>query len=262
MNFVSYEQQETFDVPDYYRFESSSVKIDFPDKSDSLKLITDKFLAPTLTGEMARPRLVEQLKKSLAQFSATVVTGRAGTGKTVLAAQFAAQNDADIAWYKVETADGDWKIFASYLFGSLNQIHEADAIKFEESEVAAQSEMLAAKFGEAAERKPILLVLDDLHSIFDVEWFAEFFNNFVPSLAPNVQILLIARTLPPLAVWRLRSKQVLGVIEEKSLALTLEETIDLFQTYDFSSKTARAAFQVSYGKISKLTEIIEKKRAA
>ncbi len=259
MNFASYEQQETYDTTDYHWSEPSSAKNNFSVKSDSLKLLTDKFLVPSLSNELERPRLVEQIKKSLAQFSATIITGRAGTGKSVLAAQYAGQSDLNVAWYKVETTDNDWKIFSNYLLGTLHQHHAVEAIKFDESEAAAQSEWLAAQFNEAAEDKPLLVVLDDWHSIFDVAWFADFFNNFVPSLAPNVHILFIARTLPPLAVWRLRSKQVLGVIEEKTLALTTDEAVELFHNFQLSPKIARAAYQSSYGKISKLIEIAEKK---
>lgn len=260
MNFASDEQNETYYAPDYHGFESSSVKMNFSTKDDAVKLFTDKFLVPPLTTEIKRPRLIEHLQKSLAQFSATIVAGRAGTGKTVLAAQFSEEGKSKICRYKVETADGDWKVFASYLLGSLNQTRAAgDSLKFKESEVAAQSEILAAKFVEAAEKEPLLIILDDLHSVFDAVWFAEFFNAFVPSLSPNVQVLLIARTLPPLAVWRLRSKQVLGVVEEKLLAFTLEETIKLFHNYRLTPKTARAAHQAAYGKISKLKEIAEKK---
>ncbi|MCY7374916.1 MAG: hypothetical protein LH472_02950 [Pyrinomonadaceae bacterium] len=113
MNFAFYEQNETYDAPDYHGFESSFLKMNLPPKNDSVKLFTDKFLLPLLTSETKRPRLIEQTEKSLAQFSATIITGRAGIGKTVLAAQFAAQSKSKIAWYKVETVDGDWEIFAS-----------------------------------------------------------------------------------------------------------------------------------------------------
>lgn len=260
MNFASYENHETFHTPDYYGFESSFAKMNFPIKNDVVKLFTDKFLVPPLSTEITRLRLIEQIQKSLAQFSATIITGRAGMGKTVLAAQFAAQSQSNICWYKVETADGDWKVFASYLLGSLNDSRAAaEVLKFDETAVAAQSEMLAAKFVEAAGKRPLLIVLDDLHPVFDAVWFAEFFNGFVPLLAPNVHLLLIARTLPPLPLWRLRSKQVLGVVEEKTLAFTLEEAIRFFESYQLPPKTARTAHQVAYGKISKLKEIAENK---
>ena len=259
MNFAFYEPTESYDAPDFYDFEPSFAAANLPSKNEAVKLFTDKFLAPPLKGEIDRPRLIEHLQKSLAQFSTTIINGRAGTGKTVLAAQYAAQSDAKICRYKVETADADWKIFASYLLGSLDQTDVS--IKFDGREVAAQSEQIAAKFAAAAEQESLLIVLDDLHSVFDAAWFADFFHAFVPSLPPNVEVLLIARTLPPLAVWRLRSKQVLGVVEEKSLAFTLEETVNLFYTFRLTPKAACAAHQSSYGKISKLVEIAEKKSA-
>ena len=260
MNFAAYEPQETYESPEHYGFEPSSAKMNLPSKNDSVKLFTDKFIVPPLTSELPRPRLIEHTQKLLAQFSATTVTGRAGTGKSVLAAQFAAQCETDVCWYKVETADTDWKIFASYLLGTLNRVRPADhSINLDNDEAATQSELIAARFVEAAEEKPLLVVLDDLHSIFDAEWFTDFFNGFVPSLSPNVRLLLIARTLPPLPMWRLRSKQVLGVVEEKLLTFTLEETAKLFHKYNLEPKNARAAHQAAYGKISKLKEIAEKK---
>ncbi len=95
--------------------------------------------------------------------------------------------------------------------------------------------------------------------MFDAAWFADFFHAFVPSLSPRVKVLLIARTLPPLAVWRLRSKQILDVVEEKSLAFSVDETIRLFRNHKLAPKIARAAHQTAYGKIPKLKEITEKK---
>ncbi len=260
MNFATYESQESYESPDCYGFEPSFTKMSFSPKNYSVKLFTDKFIVPPLTTELPRPRLIEHTQKLLAQFSATTVTGRAGTGKSILAAQFAAQSEADVCWYKVETADGDWKIFASYLLGSLNRTRAADySMKFDKAEAASQSEIIAARFVEAAEEKPLLVVLDDLHSVFDAEWFTEFFNGFVPSLSPNINLLLVARTLPPLPLWRLRSKQILGVVEEKLLTFTLEETVKFFYKYKLEPKVARAAHQIAYGKISKLKEIAEKK---
>lgn len=236
------------------------------DNTDSPKLFADKLCVPPSAAHVARPRLVEHLQNSLAQFSATLIAGRAGTGKTALAADYARRGGFDVAWYKVETADGDWKVFLSYLVASLSQFCaaapqspnifiEADAA----ADVAPTTETLAAQIASATGGKPLLIVLDDLHSVFDAVWFTEFFYSFVLSLPANVQLLLIARTLPQLPLWRLRSKQVLGVTDEKLLAFTLEETVELFRKNKLSASAARAAHKRSYGRISKLEEISEKK---
>jgi LuxR family maltose regulon positive regulatory protein len=260
MNFASQELNGCDESSSYFEFTSSTLGKKPEIKADSIKLFADKLRVPFTESPIARPRLIGHLEKSLSQFSATLVTGRAGTGKTVLAAQLACQTDYCVAWYKVETADSDWEVFSKYLLGSINQnCNDKNLSDTGETQISLMTESLAAQFTDAAREKPLLIVLDDLHSIFDADWFTEFFSNFVASLGQNVKLILIARTLPPLPLWRLRSKQVLGVMDEKLLAFTLEETTQLFRQHKLSPVVARAAHKRAYGKISKLVEIIEKK---
>jgi ATP/maltotriose-dependent transcriptional regulator MalT len=263
MNFASQELSDWRESSNYYEFTPPSAEPKPVIKVDSAKLFADKLRIPKIAEPIARPRLMEHLGKSLAQFSATLIAGRAGTGKTALAADFARNSDGCVAWYKVETADSDWNVFSRYLSASLDlNCSGADAEPERGAmEVSATSETLAAQFVAAAEEKPVLIVLDDLHSVFDADWFGDFFNSFVPLLAPNVSLLLIARTLPPLQVWRLRSKQVLGVMDEKLLSFTEDETIEIFRQHKLPPSAARSAHKSAYGKIARLEEIIEKKIA-
>ncbi len=264
MNFASQEMSEWRESNNYYEVTPPKAENKPVIKVDSVKLFADKLRVPTIAEPIARPRLMEHLEKSLAQFSATIIAARAGTGKTALAADYARLSDCCVAWYKVETADSDWKVFSRYLSASLD-LNCPDADSPPEAagmEVSATSESLAAQFVATAEEKPVLIVLDDLHSIFDADWFGEFFNSFVPLLAPNVRLLLSARTLPPLQqLWRLRSKQILGVMDEKLLSFTQGETIELFRKYKLSPSAARSAHKSAYGKIARLEEIIKKKTA-
>ncbi len=261
LNFASQELSEWREPNGIYDAAPTFAKRAKPVKTDSVKLFADKLCPPSVAEPVARLRLMEHLKKSLAQFSATLIAGRAGTGKTWLAADYARQSEARVAWYKVETADADWKVFSRYLAASLN-LKCADSPAAGALAVSASSESLAAQFNKAAEEKPVLIVLDDLHSIFDADWFGEFFNSFVPLLAPDVQLLFIARTLPPLTqIWRLRSKQVLGVMDEKLLSFTQDETVELFRKHKLAPTTAYVAHKSAYGKIARLEEIIEKKIA-
>lgn len=264
MNFASQELSEWRESSNYYEFTPPSAEKKPVIKVDSVKLFADKLRIPEVAEPIARPRLMEHLDKSLAQFSATLIAGRAGTGKTALAADFARNSDGCVAWYKVETADSDWNVFSRYLLASLDlNCSGADAQPEPGAmEVSVTSESLAAQFVAAAEEKPVLIVLDDLHSVFDADWFGDFFNSFVPLLAPNVRLLLIARTLPPLQqLWRLRSKQVLGVMDEKLLSFTEDETIEIFRQHKLPPSAARSAHKSAYGKIARLEEIIEKKIA-
>lgn len=262
LNFASQELNDREESNNYYEFAPVAAEKKRESNNDSIKLFADKISVPTFSAPVARPRLIEHLKNSLAQFSVTLITGRTGMGKTILAADFAAQTRRRTAWYKAETADGDWQVFSSYLLGSLRHCcPDFDVQKFDarQSEVAATTEALATQFNRAADEQPFLIVLDDLHSVFDAAWFTEFFDSFVPLLAPNVHLLMLARTLPPLQIWRLRSKQVLGVIDEKLLNFNLEETKEFFRSRQLPPTAARSAFKRTYGRIAKLEKIAEKK---
>lgn len=259
MNFASQELSEWRESNNYYEFSSPSAKTKPDIKVDSVKLFADKLRISPVAEPIARPRLTEHLDKSLAQFSATLIVGRAGTGKTALAADYARSSDGCVAWYKVETADSDWKVFSRYLSASLDLNCSGVDLQPEsaEMEVSATSESLAAQFTDAAEEKPVLIVLDDLHSVFDADWFGEFFNGLLSLPAPNVRLLLLARAAPSFPLWRLRSKQALDVIDEKLMAFTLEETIELFQNYEIPRKAASLAHKNAYGRIAKLKEFAD-----
>ena len=265
LNFASQELNSWEESSNYYEFSPVSVEKKSVIKVDSVKLFADKIRAPSFSVPVTRPRLNEHLRKSTQQFSATLITGRTGMGKTILAADFAEQSGCPVAWYKTETADSDWKIFSSYLLGSLEHCcpdFSLEKFYSGETEISVMAENLAAQFNCAAGDEPFLIVLDDLHSVFDADWFAEFFHSFVPLLAPTVHLLMIARTVPPLQLWRLRSKQVLGVVDEKLLTFNLNETEEFFHIYQLSPTVARSAHKRTYGRIAKLEEIAEKKTFA
>jgi ATP/maltotriose-dependent transcriptional regulator MalT len=76
-----------------------------------------------------------------------------------------------------------------------------------------------------------LIVLDDAHYLFDADWFGGFFSSLLYSLSPASHLLILSRGTPSLPLWRLRSKQVLGVVDEKLLAFDIEETQRLFEKF-------------------------------
>ena len=66
-----------------------------------------------------------------------------------------------------------------------------------------------------------LLVLDNVHHLFDAGWFPEFFRQMIISLGPETRLLMLCRSRPSAPLWRLRSKQMLNVIDETIINLTL-----------------------------------------
>ena len=104
---------------------------------------------------------------------------------------------------------------------------------------------------------PVLIVLDDVHNIFDAEWFAELFISLLYTLTPAQHLVLLSRTKPSQPLWRVRSKQVLGVIDEKLLAFNLDETLEFFKEHNIEEEKAFKAHKKSYGRISRLKRFIE-----
>jgi hypothetical protein len=107
--------------------------------------------------------------------------------------------------------------------------------------------------------EPLLIVLDDLHLVYDEEWVAPFFRRLLPLLPTEVHVILIGRGLPPTPLWRMRSKQALRVIEESALAFTLREAEDLSNLYDLTPEAALAAWAETKGRIG---PFVKKARAA
>lgn len=229
-------------------------------------LLLDKLRIPEIAQFTERERLVAQLERSVSQFPATLISGRAGTGKTALAANFAAKRER-VGWYTVETTDLDWAAFSRYFACCLSEAGFKTARRQDEERYAPQNAI--AKFLVthflASEKVSLgsgsLIVLDDAHHIFDADWFGEFFRLLLYSLPPNAHLMMLCRSKPPSPLWRMRSKQVLNVVDEDQLAFTTEETADLFEMYgrlDLGPETARIE---SFGRASKLIELATESRA-
>lgn len=238
---------------------STSATGNYAPKSDEIHLFAEKFRVPVLSKHITRPRLNELLTKFSEQIGATMITGRAGTGKTTLAADFA-ENYESVAWFRVESADINWTVFAKYFAESFNQTNlnaENLAENSTEIEVAPFLENLFSRLAECDIKKPVLIVLDDVHYIFDAPWFAEFFNSLLYLLDENTHLLLLARSSPAFPLWRLRSKQVLGVVGEELLLFNDEEAEKFLAGYRLDDKTKQEIFKKSFGRIGKLKSLAE-----
>jgi ATP/maltotriose-dependent transcriptional regulator MalT len=216
----------------------------------NVRFFAEKLSVPRIDMHVHRPRLDRLLRKSLEQTGAVLVTGRAATGKTALAANFARGYDRTI-WYRVEAADSDWKVFSSYLFAGINN----DSPAISEGGIAGFVEMLARE-AESGD-KPALLVLDDIHNVFDTGWFHEFFLTLLTSLSPDTHLICLTRSLPSVPLWRLRSKQVLSVLDEKVITLDEAETAEFCMNWGIPVDEAARLQAESFGRVGKLKALCE-----
>ncbi len=225
-----------------------------------MALVLDKITPPSELPHLSRPRLLAELRESIACCTSSIICGRAGTGKTLLAADFARRAGRRVAWYKVDAADAQLHVFMQYLVAAVRAQHPGFGRKTlalvalthapEEAALLAESFIYEMTMLEASE--PLLLVIDDLHLVYDADWFVAFFQRLLPLLPAEAHVLLAGRTLPPAPLWRMRSKQTLRVIEESALAFTLAEAQELFASYNLPTKQAAQALAETWGRAAAL----------
>ena len=231
-----------------------------------MQLSEEKMTIPAVRQVPPRPRLGNMVLTGLPTFNSTMLCGRAGTGKTVLAVEIAHQCERKTAWYTVDALDNDHRVFLRYLATSIGrqlpQMEVGQLVAFTEQahlgdlEVAA--EMLVYRLIELVET-PLLIVIDDLHLVYDSPWMIPFFSRLLPLLPPKVHLLFAGRSLPPTPLWRMRSKQSLNVIDEIVLAFTYDETARLFEHYNVSLKSSEQSIEdilnQTRGRAAKIEEI-------
>ena len=258
MSFILHDH---FDATESYsRVTQTTAATRSKGERDGVHILKEKLEIPHCEGLIERPRLIEKLERSLSQFAATLVSGRAGTGKTSIAARYA-RTRKTIAWFTVESSDVDWNVFATYLTASvLHAVGSKKAIGDSLPHVTNPSPAAMARFlfnivseleTAKTDARP-LLVLDGIHHLFDADWFGEFFTILQPSLCETADLLLLCRSKPPNPLWRLRSKQQLDVIDEKTLAFDRDETMLLLEQVGRSQIEAARIHAETFGRISKL----------
>lgn len=234
-----------------------------------MQLILEKITLPPRTTHIPRPRLLGLLQESLATCASSIITGRAGTGKTTLAADFSNQCGRVTAWYKVDAPDGDLEVFFRYLIASIQQQRPKFGLENLRPLLRSQNTTDIPLVAEAfvyelleSEQEPLLIVIEDLHLVYDAQWVVPFFRRLLPLLPADVHMVITSRTMPPAPLWRMRSKQSLCVIEESELAFSRHEAIDLFESHGLSREQASIALDHTHGRAAALNLCAEALRPA
>lgn len=232
-----------------------------------MQFVLDKVTMPEDSPPVTRGRLLDLLEKSAASCTSTIISGRAGTGKTMLAADYARRCRRSVAWFKVDASDADLGDFSLYLTESVRRSRGdsgREALPRWQSG-ASPTEVADAFVYDLAEGggAPTLVVIEDLHLVYDADWLVPFFQRVLPLVPEEVHVLVTGRGLPPAPLWRMRSKQLLYVVEEDDLAFTPEEAAELFLSYGVTEARAiQAALRQTYGRAALLDAAARRLAAA
>jgi LuxR family maltose regulon positive regulatory protein len=225
--------------------------------SRELHLLLDKVQMPEPGDLVDRPRITEFLERSAVSFGASLISGRAITGKTYAGRSFA-KTYRSVAWYTIDSTDADWYIFANYLWSAIAGSGGRTDLAEEQTDESIAN-FVAELFTAGTERfknDDALIILDDLHHVFDAAWFAPFFTHLLSSIPRNMHLLILCRSKPPLPLWRLRSKQVLNVIDEKVLAFDAADTTSLCRTLGVPEKMSMMVPLATFGRAGKVADFL------
>jgi LuxR family transcriptional regulator, maltose regulon positive regulatory protein len=196
-----------------------------------------KFRAPKLIpGLVRRSRLLDQLDQG-EQVPLALVVGPAGTGKTMLLADWLAARPARAsAWLSCDAADTDPARFvaaiieaARFGFGQPGIGEDARQLMSLDGEVSADAVAALADDLETPDERRIL-VIDDFHQAGAAS--ADALRWLVKYHPPSLQLVVASRVDPPLRVHRMRAHQDLVELRETDLAFSVEETRRLLAGFD------------------------------
>src|SRR5262249_6181235 len=176
-----------------------------------MKIIASKVMIPTEMPRVCRQGLLDTMRENLKSCQATVINGRAGTGKTMLAVDFIRRHEGGAAWYKVDAPDMSLPVFLEYLVASVARggpgvrrpTLDCRARAFRSGQTGAMSAFDIAALAEAfaydleRQTEPLVLVIDDLHLIHDADWIVPFFHRLLLLLPAMTHMLILERGLPP-----------------------------------------------------------------
>ena len=223
---------------------------------------SEKFRVPA-AGKVVlrRTRLLKLLELSIDQYGATLISGRAGSGKTTLASDFVRFRKGS-SWFSIDPADSDWSDFCrsivAALFGEsaydIKLSTKAEPDRSEVSQFVANCFSLLRQGSQAGEQR--MIVLDNVHHLFDSAWFTCFFTELITALDDNVRLLILCRSKPNAPLWRMRSKQMLNVIDENLLDFTDTEAKVLSLLHGMPEHVGSEARRRSFGRAGMLAKCL------
>jgi LuxR family transcriptional regulator, maltose regulon positive regulatory protein len=172
-----------------------------------------------------RPRITELIARGRRWCPLTVVTGPAGTGKTMALALWAAAEPRTVAWVSLDELDNRPGAFWAYVVAALRRSGVAvpRALPAARGRDAGHVFLLWLASVLAAQDPPVTLVLDDLHLLTDSK-VLDGLDHVLRNVGPGLRLVVSARMDPLLPLYRYRLAGELTEIRAGDLAFTVAET--------------------------------------
>ncbi len=202
-------------------------------------LLSTKLYVPSTRDTLiARPRLLAVLSSALGK-GFTLISAPAGYGKTTLVSSWLHERALPCAWLSLEESDNDPVRFLQYLLTALQVVVQSvrtDLLDLvDESQPASFQGLVNVLINKIADQElHFVLVLDDFHLIQDqhVLDIVAFLLEHLPG--QRMQLVIITRADPPLALSRLRVRNQMVEIRAEQLRFTQPEVVSFVNGMGFT----------------------------
>jgi LuxR family transcriptional regulator, maltose regulon positive regulatory protein len=194
---------------------------------DGDPIMTAKFQIPAVPAWfVTRQRLINLLTGGT-RGSLTVVSGPAGSGKTLLAGSWLARGAAPgpVAWITLEADDSRPGVFWAYILAGLARAGAPVAAIGRPAQPDAVDRSLLVRLAAALSSRPdpVVLVLDNAHVLTGGS-VPEELDFLIRHAGPGLRVVALARGHPGLALHRYRVAGLVTEIGFDELAFTAAET--------------------------------------
>jgi len=195
-------------------------------------LLKTKLEAPGCPRLVVRENLIEALSEGLS-LPLTLVYGPAGSGKTMLVAQWQASEpeERSVAWLSLDAGDNDparfWIYVIEALRSALPGFGDAALAMLRAPGIALVDDALLELINELVDvAGQKVLVMDDYHAIDD-ERIHEGMASLLERLPNTLRIVITSRAEPPLGIGTLRARGQLNEIDAAQLRFSRSEAESL-----------------------------------
>lgn len=176
---------------------------------------------------VSRARLHRRLDQGLNR-KLTILSAPAGSGKTMLLADWSHQRQQAVAWLALDNDDNDPVRFWLYVCAALQTLHPTLATRavalLQASSVVSLTTVITHVINDLSKwQDDVVLMLDDYHVISTQEVHESliYLLDHAPS---NLHVYVASRADPPLSTPRLRVRGQLGMVRAADLYFTDDET--------------------------------------